>query len=426
MARRISSNGDLIIDVEPGDESREEFRSYRYGDEYFGTDSGDWVLRTGRTERGRVNADGTTTGVFAAGGSHAVLTVAASNAPARYTAIADYTCDGTDDDVQIQAAIDAATPGGIVQLSPGNFVGGQLVVKDRVWLRGTGMYGTEYKLKNTANADVIINFVSPDGIVANAEFIAVTDLRIDGNKANQTSGRGIFLDANPQSTKATNDLDFDPHNRVQNVMIYNCKNDGFQALNRSETRLDNVYTYKCDGNGFGPSYDTWFVNCTAAWSGLAGFLFQHSSVRVIACKAFYSGQVTATSGRGFDVSGTHGIVLEGCEAQDNNDAGFRISGSTGCRISGSCDSNSTRGVGLAPAIDMSSATNNIIDVVCVEREAVAPNSYQQNAIRLLSTCTGNDVRLGHSAWGTATIGAALMPGSDATTGNRVFANAVAI
>lgn len=51
------------------------------------------------------------------------LYVAASDAPAADKAMADYVCDGTADEVQIQAAIDAvqATGGGVVLLSPGTF-----------------------------------------------------------------------------------------------------------------------------------------------------------------------------------------------------------------------------------------------------------------------------------------------------------------
>lgn len=52
-----------------------------------------------------------------------IRTVASSTAPASVRAAASYVCDGTADDVQIQAAIDdvQADGGGIVQLSPGNF-----------------------------------------------------------------------------------------------------------------------------------------------------------------------------------------------------------------------------------------------------------------------------------------------------------------
>jgi len=64
MARRIPSDGDLIFDVEPGDESTEAFRSLRFGDAYQGTDTGDIVFRAGRQERARIKADGTGTGLL--------------------------------------------------------------------------------------------------------------------------------------------------------------------------------------------------------------------------------------------------------------------------------------------------------------------------------------------------------------------------
>lgn len=54
---------------------------------------------------------------------------------------ADYTCDGIDDHVQIQAAIDAAAAagGGIVQLTDGTFTTTDSIVPDDyVWLRGAG------------------------------------------------------------------------------------------------------------------------------------------------------------------------------------------------------------------------------------------------------------------------------------------------
>jgi hypothetical protein len=52
----------------------------------------------------------------------ATYVVAASDAPAHVKKQADYVCDGTDDQVEIQAAIDALpTGGGIVHLTTGNY-----------------------------------------------------------------------------------------------------------------------------------------------------------------------------------------------------------------------------------------------------------------------------------------------------------------
>jgi hypothetical protein len=56
------------------------------------------------------------------GGSSAALVVAAVDAPAWVIESADYVCDGTADQVQIQAALDALpATGGKVELSSGTF-----------------------------------------------------------------------------------------------------------------------------------------------------------------------------------------------------------------------------------------------------------------------------------------------------------------
>jgi len=54
-------------------------------------------------------------------GRAATYTVAASGAPAHVKAQADFVCDGTADNVEIQAAIDAVSSSGLVQLSKGVF-----------------------------------------------------------------------------------------------------------------------------------------------------------------------------------------------------------------------------------------------------------------------------------------------------------------
>jgi hypothetical protein len=72
--------------------------------------------------------------------------VAASDARTESQDAADYVCDGTDDHVQIQAALDVCgTLGfGDVVLSEGNFACSldSIIVPTGVSLRGVGMYNT--------------------------------------------------------------------------------------------------------------------------------------------------------------------------------------------------------------------------------------------------------------------------------------------
>ena len=73
----IRCEGDLIFDVEAGDGGPQTFYSERTGTPFSKGIAGDFVVRTGEQERGRIKADGSTTGVFSSsggGGSGSPLT----------------------------------------------------------------------------------------------------------------------------------------------------------------------------------------------------------------------------------------------------------------------------------------------------------------------------------------------------------------
>ena len=111
---------------------------------------------------------------------------------------ADYVCDGTDDDVQIQAAIDALpTTGGRVVLMEGNFLIGAAITiaKNGVTLEGQGD-GTIVKIGDAENKDVII---VGDGSNPFSN-INIRNLKIDGNYSNQTTGTIHGVKVNNLST----------------------------------------------------------------------------------------------------------------------------------------------------------------------------------------------------------------------------------
>ncbi|WP_266077115.1 glycosyl hydrolase family 28-related protein [Haladaptatus caseinilyticus] len=87
----------------------------------------------------------------------------------------------------IQAEIDAAAGGGTVQLSPGVYtISEPLVMRQGVRLVGAGNQATILRLSNGTNDDVI-------QIPANELECEISNLYIDGNKANNTSGFGIRI-----------------------------------------------------------------------------------------------------------------------------------------------------------------------------------------------------------------------------------------
>lgn len=103
----------------------------------------------------------------------------------KYAPIIDqvYKCDGTADNVEIQAAIDASPAGGCrILFTEGTFNFATFVsVPNDIWLQGSG-WGTIFRLANTTNTAILRNSLwqtSPGN-----QRIIVSDLMIDGNKAN--------------------------------------------------------------------------------------------------------------------------------------------------------------------------------------------------------------------------------------------------
>ena len=112
------------------------------------------------------------------------FSVAASDADASELVVSSAKCTGTNDEVEINAALVAASAvGGIVQLSAGAYsITDPILLPSNVTLRGSGW---ETKL-NFATHGASHSVIRNDDMVAGNSNIAVENLYIDGNKDNQT------------------------------------------------------------------------------------------------------------------------------------------------------------------------------------------------------------------------------------------------
>ncbi len=108
--------------------------------------------------------------------------VAASDSAAGSKLQADYVCDGTEDEQEIQAAIDAITKvrGKVVLLEGTYTISDTIGLPANVTLEGQGA-STIIKLATGANANAIM-------IPKESSNVKVTNLSIDGNKTGQTGG----------------------------------------------------------------------------------------------------------------------------------------------------------------------------------------------------------------------------------------------
>jgi len=123
------------------------------------------------------------------------IIVAASNASdaSKKAALASggYVCDGTDDDVEIQAAIDALPAGGgKVTLSEGQYnISSSIILPDIYFLiEGQGWVNTILKLTNGADCNLF------DDVGSTNTFLPTfRNLYLDGNTDNNSAGSGIYL-----------------------------------------------------------------------------------------------------------------------------------------------------------------------------------------------------------------------------------------
>ena len=182
-------------------------------------------------------------------GRAATFVVASVGASAQSIAQADYVCDGVDDDVEIQAAIDALPAnGGKVVLLEGTFNISStiLISKETVFIEGMGAgdlaaaadSGTTIFLANNSDCDVIAN------LNATQRVLYLHNFTIDGNKTNQASGHGINI----------NNLQVGGHYKhgIFNLNIYYCKQHGiFSNVIAANCGIhgSGLYVAGCDGAG---------------------------------------------------------------------------------------------------------------------------------------------------------------------------------
>lgn len=336
--------------------------------------------------------------------------------------------DGTTDDTAALVAAMAALPaaGGLVVVPAGTLVHTGIVLQNGMWLRGAGMYATVLKLKDASNVDAVKNYVSPDGVIANALGCGMTDLTVDCNKTGQSvSHHGVVFDTYPASTNATNDAHFDAHFFLTNVLIKNAYTDGFVASGRGGSTYYNVYVQSNGRYGFVVGKDSFYDSCQAESSGIAGFNVPTGAVALNHCKAFNCGAaVNNTTGIGFLINSPAGggITITGCSAQNNRGPGYSIVGTSLVIGKGNIADGNNLGAGNASTrfagVELSNVSYSSLEFVSASASNQGGTNIgnQANALRILGGSVNNDILLTHT--GTANLGAAVSSDS-VLTGNRV-------
>lgn len=253
--------------------------------------------------------------------TNTVLTVAASDAPEEVKRRADIVCDGIDDHLDIQAAIDRATNTGIgkVALTEGTFhVAAPIELPSNTVLQGQGPV-TILRVVDNADDSILTNVLVNDDPLSGNVDITIADLAIDGNKANQPPGgfkHGISLTFVENAT-------------IQRVVIRNMEQNGIALWDFCEEGLiEGCVIHDNDGSGMHlfSCFDMSVTGNQILRNGGDGILLLFGgSYTVVSNTILQNGSVginitsesNSITGNTVEMNGSYGINLSAVQARNN-------------------------------------------------------------------------------------------------------------
>ncbi len=283
--------------------------------------------------------------------------IAPSNASQTAKDSADVVLTGTADQTLINTALTAAAGGKVYILEGTVTVTGSISIPNNTTLAGAGR-GTLITIPNglNANTNAIINTDTTTGT-----GITIRDLRLDGNKANQSGSVGMSGIALIGATL----------NTVTNVQSNNWYLSGAgtapcyfgSGICISSSTYNTLNTTTTVGNNFG------IIMAAANFNTLTGNVAQGNAVSGI---AFSSAGYSTVTGNVTNFNTLYGIQLS---ASTHNTIGGNLlynNGSTGIFLSSSSDSNSITGNKLSD--NGGATTNNAIYINASDSNNVTGNN----------------------------------------------------
>lgn len=229
-------------------------------------------------------------------------TVAAYNASQSAKDAADYVCDGTDDQAEIQAAINALSAnGGTVQLTEGVFnCSGNVLPTTNITVRGQGVSVTAIRFKN-------------DGILrVDAEYVVLENFKVEGTGYNASYDFGVV------------------YIRSSHVVVRD-------VVGTSDATIQGLFYVRSVGLGSKDIEDIEFTRVVAESPGTYGFIHSswgtdyktHRNVRYTDCRATNCGLNSRYNAwvTGFDfaeLNDIDGLQVVRCIAEGTWESGFHF------------------------------------------------------------------------------------------------------
>ncbi|MEZ4512061.1 MAG: hypothetical protein R3C62_09305 [Chloroflexota bacterium] len=281
------------------------------------------------------------------------ILVAATNAPDSLKAVAHYRCDGTDDQAQINQAVqDLGSVGGLVQLSEGTFnCTGAVRLAANVALVGKGRATVLKAFGSWAAFDGTTPGALVEPINDGVEKTAVSSLTLHGNRTNnQASVKGIYYNITrkddfaegPDAAHTFSDL----YITLTTHHAFHITGTHMRGCQISHIRVFNVGKEgETEAHGFLVECpDNFFNQCECGSSSGSGFFVNGTNLHFVNCKSWYSDL------SGWQIRKPRG-QFSACEAQDNAQHGFYITTGPTSLVGCHADSNSWDGAAPTAVYD---------------------------------------------------------------------------
>ncbi len=260
----------------------------------------------------------------------------------------DYLCDGTADDVEINAAITAlpATGGEIVILDGTyNITASINIPKDNVSIRGSGNTTTLKRMYNSTNTD---SGPTAKGLITlnGKSGCKIQGLQIDGTKATYTASYnyGICLYSSSDNTVTSNTC---TNNSSSGIYLYSSSSDNTVTGNTCNNNYYGIYlSSSCSDNTVTDN------TCNNGNFGI--YLYSSSSNNTITGNTCNSNNYY-----GISLYSSSNNTVTGNTCNNNNSYGIRLSSSSNNTVTGNtCNNNSNYGIRLASSCSDNTVTGN--------------------------------------------------------------------
>jgi len=306
----------------------------------------------------------------------------------------DYLCDGTNDQVEIQQALNAlpATGGEVVILDGTyNITASIHIPKNNVSLRGNGNATILKRMYNSTSTDIGKGLITLKG----KKDCKIQGLQIDGNKATYTSSYnyGIYLDSSSKN----------------NTVTGNTCNDNACGIRLYSSSNNTVTGNTCNNNSIGIylylSSDNTVTGNTCNNNNIDGIYLDLSSDNTVTCNTCNNNNfdgISLSSSSNNTITGntcnngSYGIYLYSssdnntvtCNTCNNNNIdGISLSSSSNNTITGNTCNNNSIGIYLYSSSDNNTITGNTCNNNNID--GISLDLSSDNTVTC-NTCNNND------------------------------------